>query len=182
MKHIVVIASLAITAAASAQTINQGTLVGDNLANQNVIRNRNNNNNSNSNTNSNQSFNFNSNTSRSNSESNARSAANANSTISVEANTQSVVPDVTVVTDFVEWKRLQADRKNWNRTKKGSTVSPYDSRSAVASVSYSVPADPNKARYDAFLVSQGHNPQTIGHSTLHNGKIIVKSAFEVYGK
>ena len=80
---------------------------------------------------------------------------------------------------YVAWKKYQDERKAWSRTKRGAPLSPLDSQ-ATQPIAVAVPSDPSKARYDAFLRSKGINPNTIGHATVINGKMVVPSVEEQY--
>lgn len=175
MKHIITI--LALTAASAlAQQINLNENVN---RNRNVFRPSNNNLNLNNvenrvNNNVNNRVNTNVNN-RVTNNSSAKSNATANPVVNVQGDT-SITPSVTV--DATEWARWQKERKQYSRTKRGSTISPFDPRSAQVIVSQ---VDKNaKSRYDSFLISQGHNPNTLGHATLVDGKMVVPSTTEIY--
>jgi len=111
---------------------------------------------------------------------NANPIASAPTTVAIEDNSTNIVdvPDATVVTDFVDWKRYQWERAQ--HRSKGEIIGSLDPRVSTPVKGYVAPATA-KARYDRFLRSKGVNPKTMGASTvLADGTMYVPTIEEEY--
>jgi hypothetical protein len=111
---------------------------------------------------------------------NANPIASAPTTVAIEDNSTNIVdvPDATVVTDFVDWKRYQWERAQ--HRSKGEIIGSLDPRVSTPVKGYVAPQTA-KARYDRFLRSKGVNPKTMGAATiLDDGTMYVPSIEEEY--